>query len=289
MGDKVYKPIVKEGDHLIHSKDNPDRVRGLTRDENNQNPDIIEWEEYDVEDLRSDDYEPQSYEEQQIQLTPEQEEFAQQVGEALGAILVTGGILLFDRVISPWWKNTAWPWLKEKGCNIKDKVSGRKNRKNVMAIKTETAKETMHDKQLAEVSLQIDNAFEQFYFEMDEDEAKAHMMKLIYHMLGMANEIRIISNTRIRKDCESEEQCIERQNEAEKFLSERVAIGLNRLLSNETLQLDLNTSRELFLLTGGGIRRNGEYIPVQATKIDTALKAISVSDSQMIDCTKQVK
>ena len=276
MGDKVYKPIVKEGDHLIRSKGNPDRVRGLTRDENNQNPDIIEWEEYDVEDLRSDDYEPQSYEEQQIQLTPEQEEFAQQVGEALGDILVTGGMLLFDRVISPWWKNTDWPWLKEKGCNIKDKVSGRKN---VMAIRTDTAKETMHDKQLAEVSLQIDKAFEQFYFEMDEDEAKAHMMKLIYHMLGMANEIRIISNTRIRKDCESEEQCIERQNEAEKFLSERVAIGLNRLLSNETLQLDLNTSRELFLLTGGGIRRNGEYIPVQATKIDTALKAISVSDS----------
>ena len=173
MGDKVYKPIVKEGDHLIRSKDNPDRVRGLTRDENNQNPDIIEWEEYDVEDLRSDDYEPQSYEEQQIQLTPEQEEFAQQVGEAFGDILVTGGMLLFDRVISPWWKNTAWPWLKEKGCNIKDKVSGRKN---VMAIKIDTAKETMHDKQLAEVSLQIDKAFEQFYFEMDEDEAKAHKL-----------------------------------------------------------------------------------------------------------------
>ena len=182
MGDKVYKPIVKEGDHLIRSKDNPDRVRGLTRDENNQNPDIIEWEEYDVEDLRSDDYEPQSYEEQQIQLTPEQEEFAQQVGEAFGDILVTGCMLLFDRVISPWWKNTAWPWLKEKGCNIKDKVSGRKN---VMAIKIDTAKETMHDKQLAEVSLQIDKAFEQFYFEKDEDEAKAHMMKLIYHMIRM--------------------------------------------------------------------------------------------------------
>ena len=34
MGEKVYKPIVKDGDHLIRSKDNPDRVRGLTRDEN---------------------------------------------------------------------------------------------------------------------------------------------------------------------------------------------------------------------------------------------------------------
>lgn len=37
MGEKVYKPIVKDGDHLIRSKDNPDRVRGLIRDENNQN------------------------------------------------------------------------------------------------------------------------------------------------------------------------------------------------------------------------------------------------------------
>ena len=44
MGEKVYKPIVKDGDHLIRSKDNPDRVRGLTRDKNNQNPDLIEWE-----------------------------------------------------------------------------------------------------------------------------------------------------------------------------------------------------------------------------------------------------
>lgn len=104
MGEKVYKPIVKDGDHLIRSKDNPDRVRGLTRDENNQNPDIIEWEEYDVDDLRSDDYDPYPYEERRVQLTPEQEEFAQQVGEALGAAIVAGGILLFREVISPWWK-----------------------------------------------------------------------------------------------------------------------------------------------------------------------------------------
>lgn len=46
MGEKVYKPIVKDGDYLIRSKDNPNRVRRLTRDENNQNPDIIEWEEW---------------------------------------------------------------------------------------------------------------------------------------------------------------------------------------------------------------------------------------------------
>lgn len=68
MGEKVYKPIVKDGDHLIRSKDNPDRVRGLTRDENNQNPDIIEWEEYDIDDLINDDYEPYPYEERRVRL-----------------------------------------------------------------------------------------------------------------------------------------------------------------------------------------------------------------------------
>ncbi len=275
MGEKVYKPIVKEGDHLIRSKDNPDRVRGLTRDENNQNPGIIEWEEYDVEDLQCDGYESHPYDERHVELTPEQEELAQQVGEVLSVVMVE----LFREIVSPWWKNIAWPWVKEKGRSIKDSVSGRKKRKTTKAIKAETAKEAMPDRRLAEVSLQIDKVFEQLYCEMDEDEAKVHMMRLVYHMLGMVNEIRIISNARIRKDCESEELCIERQNEAEKFLSERVAVGLDRLLSNENLHLDLNTSRELFLLTGGGVRLNGEYVPVQAIKIDEVLKTISMSDS----------
>ncbi len=278
MGEKVYKPIVKDGDHLIRSKDNPDRVRGLTRDENNQNPDIIEWEEYDVDDLRSDDCALSPSEEQHIQLTPEQEEFAQQVGEALGAAIVAGGILLFREVISPWWKNTAWPWVKEKGHSIKNAVSGKKEQKTT-TTKTTIKKQTEPDRRLADVSAQIDKAFEQFYFEMDEEEAKSHMMKLVYHMLGVANEIRIISNARIRKDSESEELCIERQKEAEKFLSEKVAIGLDQLLSNENLRLDLNTSRELFSLTGGGIHLNGEYVPVQVIKIDEALKSFPMPAS----------
>lgn len=152
MGEKVYKPIVKDGDHLIRSKDNPDRVRGLTRDENNQNPDIIEWEEYDVDDLQSDDYAPYPYEEQRVQLTPEQEEFAQQIGEALGAAIVAGGILLFREVISPWWKNTAWPWVKAKGHDIKKAVGGKKEQKATTTAKTTIKKQTEPDRRLADVS-----------------------------------------------------------------------------------------------------------------------------------------
>ena len=35
MGEKVYRPILKEGDHLVRSKDNEGRVRGVSQDENN--------------------------------------------------------------------------------------------------------------------------------------------------------------------------------------------------------------------------------------------------------------
>jgi len=55
---------------------------------------------------------------------------------------------------------------------------------------------------------------------MYEEETKARMMRLVYHMLGVVNEIRIISNASICKDCQSEGLCIERRKEAEKFLSE---------------------------------------------------------------------
>ncbi len=279
MGEKVYKPIVKDGDHLIHSKDNPNRVRGLTRDKNNQNPDIIEWEEYDVDDLRRDDYNPYPYEERHIRLTPEQEELARQIGEALGQAIVAGGILLLENVISPWWKNVVRPWVKEKGRGIKNTISRKKEQRTITKAKTAIKKQTESDRRLADISLQIDKVFEQFYFEMDEEEVKDHLMKLVYHILGVVNEIRIISNARIKKDCESEELCIERQKEAETFLSEKVAASLDQLLSNKNMRLDLNTSRELFSLTGGGVRLNGEYVPVQAIKIDEALKKIQMQAS----------
>lgn len=279
MGEKVYKPILKDGDHLIHSKENPDRVRGLTRDENNQNPDIPEWEEYDIDDLRDEGYESNSYEEQQIQLTPEQEELADKIAEDLANVIVAGGILVLSEFIVPWWQNIAWPWVKEKGYSIKKSFKDKKEQKPAIAsnIKRQTASGISY----AEVSSQIDKVFEAFYFEMDEDEAKAHMMRLIYHMLGMVNEIRIISNARIKKNCESEELYIEHRKEAEKFLSGKVATTLNQLLSNENLQLDLNTSKELYALTGGGIRRDGEYIPIQATKIDEVLKSFPLSEQHI--------
>lgn len=279
MGEKFYKPVVKDGDHLIRSKDNPDRVRGLTRDENNQNPDIIEWEEYDIDDLVSNDYVPYSCEDQHVQLTPEQEERAQFIAEVLSDLIITTGTAIFQNVVSPWWENKAWPWVKKKGHDIKDIFTGEPKYKTLMNKKSQESvqcAETVVDQRFTEVSSKIDEVFEQYFFDMDEEEVKTHMMRLIYHMLGMVNEIRIISNARISKECKSEKLRLEKTNEVEKFLSGKVANCLDQFLSNDSLKLDLNTSRELFFLTGGGVRLNGEYVPVQSMKIEDALKAIPI-------------
>ena len=191
MGEKVYKPIMNTGDHLVQSKDNPDRVRGLTRDMNNQNPGIPEWEELDLEDLVPSQQEPELYEPQPVQLTPEEEKLAKMAGEALGAAICRGTEILIKDVISPWWKNVAWPWIKDKGEILVAVFNNEKTKAE--QIKMPEPKETRPT--VPDVEIQtLENAFEQIYIDMDKEEARKHVLQLVYHILGMANEIRILSN-----------------------------------------------------------------------------------------------
>lgn len=107
MGEKVYRPILGEGEHLLSSTDNPGRVRGLSRDENNQNPGIPEFEEYDTDDFRNDS-------DAQVD-----DDSAREISELLAMIAVAGGTWIFSNYVLPWWKETAWPWTKEKVRDIK--------------------------------------------------------------------------------------------------------------------------------------------------------------------------
>lgn len=51
MGETLYRPKYDENErHLVPSRKNPDRVIGQTRDKDNKNPDIIEWESVEVPD-----------------------------------------------------------------------------------------------------------------------------------------------------------------------------------------------------------------------------------------------
>ena len=267
MSEKYYKPILKDGDHLVRSSKNPDRVRGQSRDSDNKNPDIVEWEEVEIEDQYDYDFQPLPYEEQQVQLTPEEERRAREIGVALAA----GTVWILGNVVVPWWKRTAWPWVKGK---FKEIIRSKKKSKAEQMLETKEDKQIYAEPpQLANVTTQIDEAFEQFRINMGEEEAKQHILNILFHMLEIANEIRIMSNAQIQRECESEEQYLKRVKASENYLTERVAVNINRLLSDERLAFDIATSRRLFGMMGGGVRLNGEYIPVEVPKVYEAILA----------------
>lgn len=194
---------MKDGDHLVRSTKNPERVRGQSRDANNKNPDIIEWEEVEVDEYYN--YEPISYDDRQVELTPEEE------------WLVDVGIWVIETKVAPWVKDTAWPWIKEKGKSAFSFVKNKKKNKQVIEEGEYTVSEVIEPVQFNNVSTYIDEAFEHVYVDMDEQEIKDHILKVIYHMLEIANEIRILSNAQIRKSCESEKQYLNRVKETEKI------------------------------------------------------------------------
>lgn len=254
MGEKAYRPILKEGDHLVRSKDNEGRVRGVSQDGNNKTTDIVEWEEVRQERVES---------------TPEQQQLAQAVIAAIAVGAIYGMAQLHKHVVSPWWCSKAKPWIKGKWVDAKNFVSGKTKTQEIIEKKdnNETGTQLSSDKQIDEM---LDAEFEN----MTPDEAKEHMMKLIYHMLETAYEIKILSNRRIVEHIEDERTQIEKKKEAERLLAEKVSNNINKLLSDDTLMLDVNTSKQLFSLLGGGIRISGEYKPVEFEKVNAAIESM---------------
>lgn len=130
------------------------------------------------------------------------------------------------------------------------------------------------------ISEQIDSVFKKIYLDLNEDEMREHMMRLIFHMLGTANEIRLLSNAQISKNDIPKEIQVEQEKEIEKFLASKVSDNLNEILSKESLYLDMETSKKIFDLTGGGVRRNDEYLPVEISKIEEVLKSVPLEEAQ---------
>ena len=53
-----------------------------------------------------------------------------------------------------------------------------------------------------------------------------------------------------------------------------MASSINELLSNKQLALDTPQSNQIFNLLGGGIRMEGEYVPVDLNKVYIALNSL---------------
>ena len=66
-----------------------------------------------------------------------------------------------------------------------------------------------------------------------------------------------------------------------------MASSINELLSNKQLALDSPQSNQIFNLLGGGIRIEGEYVPVDLNKVYVALNSLpsdrSVENKEFIN------
>ena len=174
-------------------------------------------------------------------------------------------------LIVPWWNSKAWPWLVNKGKDVKSRFMKKEiiTSPNITHMKKENT-----PMKLDLVSEQIDSAFEHFCFDMDKEEAQQHITNMIYHMLVLANEIYIMSNSRIREESENEEKYIEQQNAVKEYLTGKVATNIDKMLSDKTLRLDINTSKYVYSLLGGGIHIGGEYVPVETEKVSNAVESL---------------
>ena len=268
MGEKLYRPILKDGDHLVKSKENEGRVRGISQDVNNKTTDIIEWEEVEIEN-QTCNYEDES---QHIELTPEQQQIAEMIGTAIAAGIIYGAGKFNEHIIQPWWHNSVQPWVNRKMSDVKQIFFGKTKVSKIVEEKMSNQTSMLVDVETnAQIDIMIDQAFDSIKFDMSTEEAKKHIINLIYHILGIAYEIKILSNSRIADQFEDESMRLENQVKVEKFLAEKVANNITHLLSDESLQIDVSSSKQLSSLLGGGIRINQDYIPVETEKIRLAI------------------
>ena len=275
--EKHYRPVLRKGDHLVSSKKTPGRVRGVSRDENNKNPDIVEWEEVESSTVEWRERELEFDFEPVIEEQQDQKISVEEAGEMLaGGLAITTLAMLAGKIVSSWWKKRKEP----KNDTFKMPPQGMTSNTNVG--ERTTARYVNQSGISPQVTPQIsatqevDNIFYQCQFNMGTEELRKHMMNMIHHMLGMVNEIRIMRNAIIKDSSKTEAMYFERQHAFEQELLSRVENNLNYFLSNERLMLDVETSRQVFRLLDGGVYMNNRYVPVSLTKIDMAMREQSL-------------
>ncbi len=267
----LYEPVLRDDHHLVNSRCNPERVRGQSRDKNNKNPDIVEWKKVEVdEEIGVDNNAPLFDDVEQRQISPWLEQGAELLGEFIGNLIVNISSRIIKSIITHWREN-AWPWIRDR---FKELFSSSMEKSNTTTQKNEDIQKMakiVYAANCPQNHVNIDELFEQTYINMEEEEVRQHLLNILYHMLSLANEIRIISQAQIRRKCENEKDYRDRIKASEIFITNKLSENINRLLSNDKLAIDADNVNMVYNLLGGGVRKEGEYIPVNNKSVYKAI------------------
>jgi hypothetical protein len=277
MGEKLYRVKLKSGHHLVSSKGNPELKRGTSRDSNNKNPDIPEFEEVDIDDYVDSsrnpysDFEQHSSQPEERTLSPLEEELARILAEAIVNAVVEGTEELLQSKVLPWWANTALPALRQQSVRIKTKLGlgmrGLKSRKKRSLVKANTNESELVDPNVGTKSLTNQIVSDDSYIQM----------------MLMAARARRVGMEKISQENLSDEAMTARLSQFDALLSRQVCLELNRILSSPQLRLQESTASTILSATGGGIKVAGVYQPVDEIKVQSALQRYSKLPENQLD------
>jgi hypothetical protein len=265
MGEKLYRAKLKPGQHLVSSKENPNLKRGTSRDANNRNPDIPEFEEVDsdefVESSRDPYYDSEqaTFPNEESHLTPAEQELARILAEAVVNALVEGTEELLQSKVLPWWANTAWPALKQQTTSFKDKLSSGIKQITVRK-KLSHAKASLKPSEIADSNSTSIAAVNQ---PMGEDSYT--------RIMSLAVQARKAGMAKINQENLTDDARAVRLSQFDALLSQQVSLELNQILSRPQLRLQESTASRILSATGGGIILNNVYQPVDEKKVQSAL------------------
>ena len=233
---KYYKPILGEGEELIHSKKNTNRVRGLTKDKNN-NRGINEWEE--------------------VEITEKSESpIRDMVLQAACEVLCDVG----RDVAKTCWYDIIYPVCKRKLTELISSKRTRFLKKDIKRLYYDTVAE--EKTKWITVSSRNEELVDQ-----------KNVAVAISSILQIAKEsesktIQKIENT-TNKPLKTTDNSIVKKATIE-FAVEK----LNKLLSQDKFMVDEETNNKIFIWLGGGIKKDGEYITVNPAMVEQAIYTI---------------
>lgn len=261
----IYRPVYKKGTHLASSKNTEGAVRGALLDnQTNQIAGQAEWIKVDESEYGYD--EPYDYQELQLEkeLSSEDQELAQLVGEAMAA----GTIWVLSEVVAPrvkfWWQEKVAPAMRAKWEGVKIKKKSKKTRKGNPAQSTEI---TTNSKTVTGmVSHELDEAYEKYVYDMSCVEAQRELLDIFILSFMLTAKIRRFSYAHIIKDSGAPGEYIDGQEIIQKLSTPEYVASINQILESNRLLLE-EKSPTLSEILGCSIVLNGQYVPIESTQV----------------------
>jgi len=258
------RPVVPEGMHLRHSRDDEGRYRALLF-ENDTNKMVGPPELENRPD--DDDANEYVYQPQPIAPSSESDEELT-LGELVAVAAVVAGIVGIIKAaphVTRWWQEKAVPSLTRTWNRLVD-PHGEKSTDQTVTTELEVLSETA----TADFSTAVGFAIQDNRTPMSTDEAQQRLAAMLAAAAFIAQQMRLLSNARLEDDAAFPAL----KAAMEHLTTQQVTDSINLMLeSNTNHLLDDALSVQLMTFFGGGGRDlDGQYVPLKNDRVRDALR-----------------